>query len=160
MARDTQPGLTPSLLDRFIDPAFQRGEPLRGFSIAEMADVVRRDLEDLLNTRQSGHRVPEACVEVRRSLIAFGLPDLTTLNAVTVEQREDIGRTLAQIVERFEPRLKDVQAKLVEVEGDKKRRSIRYRIDARLSVDPAPEVAFETILELASGRSSVSRADT
>ena len=160
MARDTQPGLTPSLLDRFIDPAFQRGEALRGFSVSEMADAVRRDLEDLLNTRQSSHRVPEACAEVRRSLIAFGLPDLNSLNAVTLEQCEDIGRTLAQIVELFEPRLKEVQAKLVEGEGDRKRRTLRYRIDARLRVEPAPEVAFETTLELTSGQSSVKRADS
>jgi type VI secretion system protein ImpF len=160
MARDTQPGLTPSLLDRFLDPAFQRGDPLRGFSLSEMADAVRRDLEELLNTRRSDHRVPESCVEVRRSLIAFGLPDLTTLNATSPGQREEIGVKLAQIIELFEPRLKEVQAKLVEVEADRKQRSIRYRIDARLSVEPAPEVAFETVLELASGRSSVTRADS
>jgi predicted component of type VI protein secretion system len=33
--------------------------------------------------------------------------------------------------------------------------TIRFRVDARLSVDPSPEVAFDTILELTSGHYSV-----
>ena len=160
MARsDAQPGLAPSLLDRFIDPAFQNEAPLRAFSVAEVADAVRRDLEDLLNTRESIHTVPPEFVESRRSLLAYGLPDLTTLNAVTEEQRVEIGRILERIVEQFEPRLRDVRAVLVEG-GAAKLRSLRYRIDARLNVDPAPEVAFETVLELASGASAVRRAES
>ncbi len=160
MARgDTQPGLTPSLLDRFIDPAFQNEAPPRGFSVAETIDVVRRDLEDLLNTRQSSHGVPAGFEEVPRSLVAFGMPDLTTLDAISPQQREEIGRVLERVVEQFEPRLRDVRATLVEgAEG--KMRSLRFRIDARLRVEPAPEVAFETVLELASGLSAVRRADS
>ena len=34
-------------------------------------------------------------------------------------------------------------------------RSVRFRIEARLSVDPAPEVAFDTVLELTTGHYSV-----
>jgi type VI secretion system protein ImpF len=159
MARsDAQPGLTPSLLDRFIDPVFQNEAPLRALSVAEMADVVRRDLEDLLNTRQSNQAVPPGYEALQRSIIAFGLPDLTNLNAITSDQREAIGRVLEDIVERFEPRLRDVRAALIGG-GDAKMRSLRFRIDARLRVEPAPEVAFETVLELASGASSVRRAE-
>ena len=160
MARsDAQPGLTPSLLDRFIDPAFQYEAPLRGFTVTEMADVVRRDLEDLLNTRQSNQAVPPEYEAVQQSIIAYGMPDLTSLNALTTQQREDIGRVLEQIVERFEPRLRDVRATLLGG-ADAKLPSLRFRLDARLSVDPAPEVAFETVLELASGLSAVRRAES
>jgi type VI secretion system protein ImpF len=160
MARsDAQPGLTPSLLDRFIDPAFQHEAPLRPFNVAETVDVVRRDLEDLLNTRQSSHSVPAQFEDVLRSIVAFGMPDLTTLNAITPQHREEIGRVLEKIVETFEPRLREVRAKLVEG-GDAKLRTLRFRIDARLRVEPAPEVAFETVLELASGLSAVKRADS
>ena len=160
MARsDAQPGLTPSLLDRFIDPAFHGEAPLRGFSVTEMADVVRRDMEDLLNTRQSNQSVPLEHEELQNSILAYGMPDLTALNAITAQQRDEIGRVLERIVERFEPRLRDVRATLVEG-GETKLRKLRFRIDARLRVDPAPEVAFETILELASGLSSVRRAES
>ena len=160
MARsDAQPGLTPSLLDRFIDPAFQNEAPLRALSVAEAADVVRRDLEDLLNTRQSSHAVPPEFEEVLHCLVAFGMPDLTTFNAITVPQRGEIGRVLEKVVETFEPRLREVKATMVEG-GDDKMRTVRFRIDARLNVEPAPEVAFETVLELASGLSAVRQAST
>ena len=66
---------------------------------------------------------------------------------------------LEKIVETFEPRLRDVKATLLQG-GDVKMRTLRFRIDARLRVDPAPEVAFETVLELASGFSAVRRAET
>ena len=67
MARsDAQPGLTPSLLDRFIDPAYQHEAGPRPFTVAETIDAVRRDLEDLLNTRQSSHRVPPTFEDVLR----------------------------------------------------------------------------------------------
>ncbi len=121
--------------------------------------MVRRDLEDLLNTRQSSHSVPPGFEEVLRSLVAFGMPDLTALDAISAQQREDIGRVLEKVVEQFEPRLREVRAVLVEG-GETKLRTLRFRIDARLRVEPAPEVAFETVLELASGLSAVRRADS
>ncbi|HVS38696.1 MAG TPA: type VI secretion system baseplate subunit TssE [Gemmataceae bacterium] len=159
MARSAwQSGWTPSLLDRFIDPAFQNEAPVREFSVSEMTDVVRRDLEDLLNTRQSNHRVPPELDEVQRSIVAFGMPDLTSLNALTSQQREEIGRVLERIVELFEPRLRDVKATLIDG-AESKMRTLRFRIDARLRMEPAPDVAFETVLELAGGFSSVQRSD-
>ncbi len=155
---DAQPGLTPSLLDRFIDPAYQHEAGPRPFTVAETIDAVRLELEDQLNTRQSSHRVPPQFEVVQRSIVAFGMPDLTSLNAVTPQERNDIARVLERIIETFEPRLRDVKATLLD-RGDAKMRTLRYRIDARLRVDPAPEVAFETVLELASGLSAVRRAE-
>jgi predicted component of type VI protein secretion system len=37
-------------------------------------------------------------------------------------------------------------------------RTVRFHINARLTVDPAPEVAFETVLELMTGHTSVQRS--
>jgi predicted component of type VI protein secretion system len=42
--------------------------------------------------------------------------------------------------------------------GDGPDRTIRFRIDARLCMDPAPAVAFDTILELATGHYDVKPA--
>ena len=39
--------------------------------------------------------------------------------------------------------------------GEGAERRVRFRIDARLCVDPAPEVAFDTVLELMTGHYSV-----
>lgn len=152
MARtDPNQGLMPSLIDRLIDPDAAGTSWRRGYGPAQMADAVHRDLEDLLNTRQSHAGLPPEYEQVGSSIVAYGLPDLTSLSADTPEQRAAIGRVLEAIIARFEPRLKDVRATLVDP-GDGKERTVRFRVEARLSVEPAPEVAFDTVLELTTGR--------
>lgn len=160
MARiDPQQGLLPSILDRLIDPDTKGTSWKSGYSLQNMVDVVRRDLEDLLNTRQSHQGLTEAFGETERSILGYGLPDLTSLDAITSQQREEIGRILETVVRRYEPRLRDVRATLVDA-GESKRPTVRFRIDARLALEPAPEVAFETILELTTGHSAVKQAES
>src|SRR5262245_50855738 len=53
MSRAGQQGVTPSILDRLIDPESAGTEWRHGYGIDQLLEVVRRDLEDLLNTRQS-----------------------------------------------------------------------------------------------------------
>jgi type VI secretion system protein ImpF len=155
MARDEhQEGLMPSVLDRLIDPDAAGTVWRRGYGIEQMVEVVQRDLEELLNTRQSHAGMPEQFEELGRSILAYGLPDLTSLNAITPDQRAQIGRVLEAVIAHFEPRLRDVRASLVDP-GQDKQRSVRFRVEARLCVEPAPEVAFDTILELSTGHSSV-----
>jgi type VI secretion system protein ImpF len=159
MARiDPQQGLLPSVLDRLIDPDTKGTSWRSGYSLQDMVDAVRRDLEDLLNTRQTHQGLPNAFVETERSILGYGLPDLTSLNAITPQQREEIGRILEAVVVHFEPRLRDVRATLVDP-GDSKQPTVRFRIDARLALEPAPEVAFETVLELTTGHSAVKQAE-
>ncbi len=160
MARtESQQGLMPSIIDRLIDPESGGTAWRRGYGVEQMVDAVQRDLEELLNTRQSHHGLPEEYVEVHRSIVAYGLPDLMSLNAVTPQQREEIGRVLEAIIGLFEPRLKEVRVHLVDP-GDGKQRTVKFRVDAKLCVDPAPEVAFNTILELATGHYSVTSSAT
>jgi type VI secretion system protein ImpF len=141
----------PSILDRLIDPDAAGTAWRRGYGPEQMAEAVHRDLEDLLNTRQTHAGLPPEYEQVQSSIVAYGLPDLTSLNAVTPDQRAEIGRVLEGIIARFEPRLKHVRASLVDP-GDGKQRTVRFRVEARLSVEPAPEVAFDTVLELTTGR--------
>src|SRR5262249_57792216 len=122
--------------------------------VEEMREGAPRAREELHNPRQSTAGLPADFPEVHNSIIAFGLPDLTNLAAYTDEQRAEVGRLIEAAINRFEPRLKSVQAVMLE-DGDTKERRIRFRIDAKLCVDPAPEVAFDTVLELMTGRSSV-----
>jgi type VI secretion system protein ImpF len=154
MAREQQQGLMPSIIDRLIDADSAGTAWRRGYGVEEMVAAVHRDLEDLLNTRTTDTGIPDSYTEVHRSIVGYGLPDLISLNAVTASQREEIGRVIESVVERHEPRLRDVHARLLDP-GDGKERSVRFRIDARLSVDPAPEVAFDTVLELTTGHYSV-----
>lgn len=147
-------GLKPSLLDRLIDPE-ARGTAWRaGYGEEQMQVAVQRDLEDLLNTRRTLLEKPDAYPEVATSVFAYGLPDLTSFDASTRPGREQIGTLLESIVRAFEPRLREVRATLLDpAEGSD--RTLRFRIDAQLNVEPAPDVAFETILELTTGHHSV-----
>ena len=156
---DPQQGLHPSILDRLIDPDAKGTGWRRGYGLEDMVNVVRRDLEDLLNTRRSYQGPRDAFAEIERSILGYGLPELTSLDAITPQQREEIGRVLEAVVLHFEPRLRDVRATLVDP-GESKRPTVRFRIDARLALEPAPEVAFETILELTTGHSAVKQAES
>jgi type VI secretion system protein ImpF len=149
---DPHKALRPSFLDRLVDVEMERARSF--YTVEQMVAVVHRDLEDLLNTRQTHAGMPEHFRETLDSVAAYGLPDLTTLSAVTTQEREEIGRVLEAIIARFEPRLRDIHATMLD-DTEPKERTIRFRIDARLALDPAPEVAFDTILELATGRYQV-----
>jgi type VI secretion system protein ImpF len=145
--------LQPSVLDRLIDPEASGTAARPGYTPEQMFRAVRRDLEDLLNTRNTFADLPDNFADLRGSILAYGLPDLTSLNALTAVQQEEIGRAIEQIIALFEPRLKDVRAHLIPTTI--KDRTLRFHIDARLCLDPAPEVAFDTILELTSGRYAI-----
>jgi type VI secretion system protein ImpF len=151
---DPQLALMPSVLDRLIDPDSAGTAARRGYGVQQMTDAVRRDLTDLLNTRLSSQDVSPEFDELLRSIFGFGIPDLTALNAITPQDRENIGHLIENTIARFEPRLGDVRATVLDP-GDSLERTIRFRVDARLCMDPAPAVAFDTVLELTTGRYDV-----
>jgi type VI secretion system protein ImpF len=156
---DPNQALRPSLIDRLTDPESGGTVWRDGYGVEQAMESVRRDLEDLLNTR----RTPPDGIQdeelLRDCILNYGLPDLTGVQALTPQQRQEIGLMLEQVVAAFEPRLKEVRAVLAE-SGDPKTPTLRFRIDARLCLDPAPEVAFETILELTTGRYSIRAAES
>jgi type VI secretion system protein ImpF len=157
MPVEVELGLLPSILDRLIDPESAGTAILIGYNERKMMDAVRRDLEDLLNTRQTHTGLSESYTQVQTSIVAYGLPDLASLDAITSRQRESIGDRIQKIVEQFEPRLRDVTVRYVPGENAALR-SVRFHIDARLCVDPSPEVEFETVLELSSGQYEIKNA--
>jgi type VI secretion system protein ImpF len=152
MARaDIKVNLIPSVLDRLLDeqpqvskePATSRIQDLRSLERA-----VGRDLEALLNSRQETLReLPSEFVELNRSLLTYGLPDLTSLSLLSQDDRNRIRRSVEQAISAFEPRLQSVR---VALEAPREHdRGLRFRIDALLRVDPAPEpVTFDAVLHL------------
>jgi type VI secretion system protein ImpF len=150
---DPQQGLMPSILDRLIDPDTAGTEAQRGYNLAQMMEAVREDLEELLNTRQTLTPLAKSKPRLHGSILGYGLPDLTSFSTTTPEQRKQITQVLEATVARFEPRLRDVHVSLLNTE-DEKQPTLRFHIVARLAVEPAPEVGFETVVE-STGRHSV-----
>jgi len=150
---DNEVRITPSVLDRLIDdrPDQSRDAPAtRQTSLRLLKEAVRRDLEWLLNTRLTSESVSDELPEVSKSLASYGLPDLTSANVHDSDGRDDLRRAIEKAVTVFEPRLEGVEVELDRVvEGE---RSVRFRIEARLRVEPTPEpVVFDTMLQIGNG---------
>ncbi|PCJ44968.1 MAG: type VI secretion system baseplate subunit TssE [Moraxellaceae bacterium] len=150
MINNNEQQIRPSIFDRLLDDepdkkvegshdAFQATKALR--------ESVRRDLEQLLNTRYRITSTSDNAPELELSLVNYGLPDLATINLVDEDTRIDFCRSLETTIRRYEPRFKSIKVNtLGNVEnGD---RTVRFRIDAVLHADPAPEVIiFDSVLE-------------
>lgn len=159
MSRFTaRPGLMPSLIDRLIDTEASRPGQRAVYNIQQILSSVRRDLENLLNSRQNPDPHIEDHPELARSVYNYGLPDITRRSATTSEERSDICELVEKIIGRFEPRLTNVRAVALEPRpGDLQ--TIRFEIHARLNVDPSPDVTFGTVLEL-TGHASIHAGDS
>lgn len=154
----TKARLLPSLFDRLLDPTSMGSPSSPGYNEREMLNAVRADLEDLLNTRNPGVDIPEEYVELENSVYTYGLPDLSLFNGSSPQECAELARVIGTVVALHEPRLKDIKVKVSRNSNDVSR-SVKFHIDAKLNVDPAPEVGFETVLELATGRTTVSPSE-
>jgi type VI secretion system protein ImpF len=147
---DNEVRITPSVLDRLLDdrPDEKREAPAsRQTNLRILKQAVKRDLEWLLNTRANATEIQEGLPELNRSLATFGIPDFSSWNVRGGRDQEELRRTIEDAVARFEPRLEAVQVTLETMsEVD---RTVRFRIEARLRVEPAPEpVTFDSVLQL------------
>ncbi len=158
MARN-DPGvnITLSVLDRLLDAdPTVRNDPVVTWSqsFREMKAAVRRDLEWLLNTRQTPEPATDDLGMASKSVFNFGLPDITSITMQSATDRGRLLRMLESTVARYEPRIQDPKVFVDNIATGS--RTLRFRIDGLLKVDPAPErVSFDTVLELSSGQYEV-----
>ena len=151
MARpsSTQP-LVPSIFDRLIDQNPGVSEDIDSSPsqlLRELRESVRRDLEELLNTRLPFHMIEEDMEELEYSVINYGIPDFSGNNLVSERENERFRRQLERVIRFFEPRFKEVKVELVEG-ADEYDRTLRFRIDALLNVQPAVKpIVFDSSME-------------
>ena len=149
---DNEIRVRPSVLDRLIDyePEYSReAAASRVKNLRILKQSVRRDLEWLLNTRATAF-VPPELKEVNSSIAVYGLPDMTTLSGKSPADKAKLRRSVERVLEAFEPRLEGVVVTVDPEAGPGL--SLKFRIDGRLRVDPAPEpVSFDTLLQIGSG---------
>lgn len=145
-----------SVLDRLIDEDLRIPDKqlTRSESLRKLRDAVRRDLEWLLNTRHPVIIAPPNS-QLRRSLYMYGVPDVTSLSAKNIGDREQLLQAMQATIEHFEPRIANPKVMLAP-EQEEKIPVLRFVIDGLLRVDPSPEqVSFGAIVELASGECKV-----
>lgn len=145
--------VTLSVLDRLMDfePQVQREPPKsRSVSLREMKAAVRRDLEWLLNSRSFLKAADLSLEETKNSVAVYGLPDITGMGAENPDEQNRLAASLEHAIRVFEPRF--LNPRITMEPPTATERAIKFRIEAQLDVDPAPEpVVFDTVLQLGSG---------
>ena len=140
----------PSLLDRLIDAdPDSDSDPIipSGKQLSEIKDNVRRDLENLLNTRLRKPVNLQRYPELVSSVVNYGLPDFSHIAIESENEQVDFANTIAVIIERYEPRFSQVQVNIRPI-GDGLQRALHVKISAILLVEPDPiPVIFDSRLK-------------
>ncbi len=146
--------LTPSLLDRLLDDhpgSTQEVPAARGQTLRGLKESIRRDLENLLNTRWSPTTWPEHLEDLELSLVNYGIPDITGGAFGFSQTREEFPRIVETVIRHFEPRFKSVKVVMLE-NIEPLDRTLRFRIEAQVHAEPAPEpLAFDSTLQPVTG---------
>ena len=126
-------------------------------SLEQLKDAVARDLEELLNTRVA---LPpgalDAYPECAASIVNYGLIDFAGMCLSSSDDRARICAALKAAIERHEPRLRNVRARLEREAGAINR--VGFVISGTLAVTAGGEtVNFDAVLQPSSLRYSINR---
>ncbi len=137
--KSDQPVL-PSLLDRLIDddPTTTLSEAKSyGVVLSDIKNSIKRDLEALLNTRLYRDALPQKFAELDVSVVNYGLPDFSVIQLGNDEGKEEFRLKVQDIIEKYEPRFKEVHVDLEQM-GEDYERTLYMKISAVLMIDPDP----------------------
>ena len=158
----TQERLQPSLLDRLADDEPAKAEESREkrvISASRLRDCVARDISWLLNCVNLGidDQLAEY-PEVARSVVNFGIPDLTGVAVAGIDAKV-LQRKLRDAILAFEPRLTPNTLRVV-VNADLKRmdrQSLTFNIESEMWAQPIPlNLYLKTEVDLETGKFNVS----
>jgi type VI secretion system protein ImpF len=136
--------ITQSLIDRLIDD-----DPLGSADTHESEDeavarykvALRRDLESLLNTKRPWLPAAGRYPGLDRTVVGYGIPDLSTEDMSVPAVRERVRRVIAQVIREHEPRLSQIE---IEMDEGPTSRGMRLRISAVLNITQSEEtVVYE-----------------
>ncbi|MBI5064356.1 MAG: type VI secretion system baseplate subunit TssE [Desulfatitalea sp.] len=114
-----------------------------GGALADV-EVVRksvlRDVENLLNTRRCIVKPTESQLYLNRSLFVYGLDDFVAQNPTSAQVQKLLEVTIRDTIEKFEPRLKNVQVAFRPI--DDYEHNLCFTVRATLHADPIREPIF------------------
>ncbi len=153
-----------SVWDRLTNPDLVPREDVGITEEAEIRKVkeqVYGDLLVLLNSRRAIVEIPEGMPALRKSLLMFGLPDLTGRSPGHEGDRKVIEAAIRQVIDDFEPRLgpplkrdardrsETVEVECLPVGPGSNRAQLSFRISATLRLNEVP-ISFNYSLDVAS----------
>ena len=147
-----------SVLDRLLDddPQSRQELPLEESSQLKLIQqAIRRDLENLLNTRSRCTTWMPAFTELENSLVNYGLPDFTASGLNAASDPDILVDAINRAIELFEPRLTDVKVRHVADEFYFNR-VFQFRIEATLIINEKRHmVLYDSVLESSTGQFNV-----
>jgi type VI secretion system protein ImpF len=142
--------VTQSVLDRLISSENEEWSMTRAQSLRLFKDSLKRDLEWLLNTRRPPIANLQEYELASTSVLNYGLPDMSAMGVFSADDQFALLALLQQCLRNYEPRISALRVYLEGAEVNS--RSIRFRIEGLLKIDPAPEeINFDTVLEIGRG---------
>lgn len=137
---------TPSVLDRLVGVGQEDDDP---YTLSRLREDVRRDIENLLNTRVPYLQIAvEEFPELMSSILAYGRPDLGMLK--TNQEMTRFRQRLEDGIRNFEPRFHSVEVELVGLPTSTDR-SLKLRIRSTLRVEPSYFFDFDSNMDMATG---------
>jgi type VI secretion system protein ImpF len=154
----SQERLQPSLLDRLTDNEPGKREESRDqrvLSLARLRECVLRDISWLLNSERlsSKQQVPD-CPDAMRSVINYGIPSLSGINAAGIDNGT-LEREIVEAIHTFEPRLirGSVTVRAISSEEHMGGRALTFNIEADMWAQPLPlRLYLQTQLDLETGQ--------
>ena len=148
-----------SVLDRLVDddPQRQQDDPVTDDQVIRLIQrSVRRDVENLLNTRYRCEEWPPQHQGLSDSLVNYGLPDFTASGLNLARNPDALIAAIREALERFEPRLKDVRVEQAGADSYYDR-TFRFRVFATLKIESIEqEIRFDSELETLTGQIDIS----
>ena len=115
---------------------------------------IRRDLENLLNTRYRCVAWPPELKELDDSLINYGIPDFTASGLNAAQDSDILIKAIRISISLFEPRLTDLR--IARIQDDFTDRTFRFRIEGTLLIeDKTLRVQFDSSLESETGQFAI-----
>jgi len=139
--------VTQSLLDRLCD--VDDWPTTRHNSMRLYRESIKRDVENLLNSRRPPIPGIQGYPKAALSVVNFGLPDINSYSASAADQNSLLS-AMVQTLRTFEPRIQNLR--VVVTRADTLTRSLRFHIEGRIQFDTTVEdIQFDTVLELTRG---------
>ena len=143
--------ITQSVLDRLCD--VDDWPTTRQQSMKVYRDVVKRDVELLLNSRRPPIPQVSRYPNAAGSVMNFGLPDVNAYGSSSGDQSALL-MAILHALRNFEPRIQSVKVFMVRAETLS--RSLRFHVEGKLKFDTVVEnIQFDTVLELTRGEYEV-----
>ncbi|MCF4984110.1 type VI secretion system baseplate subunit TssE [Pseudomonas syringae] len=147
----SQHKLLPSLLDRLLDDRPHQSVESASQRLSSLADYkasIVRDLEILVNTRQSlvaGEL--EGFANLSGTILDYGMPDFTSRSVLDPQDRLLIQRQLEKAISVGDRRFRSVKVQLLAQQTGQ--RMLTFRVDAVLRLqDISRQVSFDAVLQV------------